>query len=280
MKINKIAALISLLIFAYSCDIISPPYEEQSSNNGDDSTAKVVLLEEYTGFRCGNCPAAGEIAHKIKEDHPDNVVLLSIHAGQLASPTPQHKYDFRSQVMKDLDNHFNIGWGLGTPNGLVDRIDYNGNLVLPETDWATAVTSRLNVPASVKITMTPSFNTATKTISCEVKLKFLSDAPANYNLALYVVEDSIVQYQTDYRKNPIDVENFVHNNIIRDALTSTFGEAISDAAIAKGTEITKQYSKAIPTTADWRPEWIRLVAIVSDKDTYNVIQAGEKYILK
>lgn len=270
---------ISLIV--NSCDIVEPPYEENPSNNGGDSTEKVVLVEEYTGFQCGNCPAAGEIAHAIKEKYPDNVVLLSIHAGQLALPTPKYKYNFISQVMKDLDAYYNIGWGLGTPNGLVDRAKYNNNAILGKEDWEAATVERLKVKATVKIELSPSYNATTKTISCSAKMKFLEDAPSSYHLALYVVEDSIVQFQKDYRKSPPDILDFVHNNIIRDALTNAFGSKISETPIAKDKEITLEFSKDIPANADWRPQWIRIVAIVTDNDKeYEVIQCKEKYILK
>jgi hypothetical protein len=285
MKIKNINILLTVFAFAIlvnSCDIIEPPYKEDNGNTPVDTTAKVVLLEEYTGFLCGNCPAAGRIAHAIKEKYPDNVILLAVHAGALALPTPKHKYNFISQVMKDLDGYFDIGYGLGTPNGLVDRALYNSATILPETEWEAAVVERMKKPASIKIDLTPSYNSTNKTISCSAKMKFLSEAPSSYHLALYVVEDSIVQFQKDYSKAPnVDIEDYVHNNIIRDALTNTFGNPISDAVIKKDSEITLEYSKVIPGGADWRPQWIRIVAIITDNNNnYEVIQCKEKYILK
>ncbi|OGU60836.1 MAG: hypothetical protein A2X64_04525 [Ignavibacteria bacterium GWF2_33_9] len=279
--INIVFAIFTFASIMNSCDIIEAPYEEDGGNQQIDTASKVVLMEEYTGFRCGNCPTAGDIAHEIKAKYPDNVVLLSIHAGSLALPTPKHPYNFISQVMKDLDAKYQISLA-GTPNGLVDRISYNGALILPPGDWESAVLERTKIPANVKITLTPSYNETTKTISCSAAMKFLDDAPSSYQLALYVVEDSIVQYQTDYRLAPnVDVEDFVHNNIVRDALTNSFGEKISDETISKGSEIIKQYSKTIPETADWRPEWIRIVAVLMDvNNDYEVVQCGEKYILR
>ena len=239
------------------------------------------MLEEYTGFRCGNCPAAGEIAHHIKQLYPNNVVLLSIHAGALAMPTPKHKYNFISQPMKELEAYFNIGWGVGTPNGLVDRVKYNNNLILSESDWQSAVIERLKTPAIAKIELSPKYNETNKVINCDVKIKFLTNSNEKFNITLYVVEDSIVQYQTDYRKNPPDVYDFVHNNILRDALTPTFGVQLNTDAVKKDDEFTKSFNKEIPANADWRPNWIRIVAILTVPDQgHAVYQAAEKYLLK
>lgn len=280
LKNKFVLALFSMVLLINACDIVEAPYEENGNTN-IDTTAKVVLIEEYTGSRCGNCPPAGEIAHKIKEKFPNNVVLLSIHAGQLATPTPKYPYKWISKVMDELEKYYNIGWGLGTPNGLVDRSEYNKQTILPKTDWESAAIERMKVPASIKIELSPSFNAGTKTITCKAKMKFLSDAPTSYNLALYVVEDSIVGHQTYYGHDPVEMNDFVHNNIIRDALTSTFGNQISTTPVKKDSEISMEFSKAIPDGSDWRPQWIRIVAIVTNPDNkHEVIQCGEKYILK
>lgn len=272
--------LASFFTLINSCDVIEPPFREEGSIVLD-SADKVVLIEEYTGFRCGNCPEAGEIAHQLKEKFPDNIVLLSIHAGALAMPNPQHKYNFVSDAMKDLEKYYNIGWGPGTPNGLVDRTEYFGTLILNHADWESAFLERVKQKSVVKVELSPSYNHSNKTISCEVKLQFSEEVSEQLNIALYVVEDSIVQYQTDYRKEPIDVEDFVHNNILRYSITSTFGEPVSEATIVKGASVNKTYSLQIPSTADWRPEWIRLVAVISKPENdHEVIQAAEKYILK
>lgn len=280
-KIIAISAFfVTIFILINSCDVIEPPFRE----NGGlvlDSADKVVLIEEYTGFRCGNCPEAGEIAHQLKEKYPDNIVLLSIHAGALAMPNPQHKYNFISDAMKDLEKYFNIGWGIGIPNGLVDRTKYRGVLILNHAEWETAFVERIKQKSVVKVELLPSYNHSNKTISCEVKLQFSEEVTEKLNIALFVVEDSIEQYQTDYRKVPIDVNDFVHNNILRYSITSTFGEPVSEEIIAKGASINKSYNLQIPITADWRPEWIRLVAVISKPENdHEVIQAAEKYILK
>ena len=278
--LKYLSIIIITSIFIVACDVIEPPYEEKPDVNVD-TAARVVLLEEYTGFRCGNCPAAGEIAHQIKELYPNNVVLVSIHAGALAMPTPQHKYNFISQTMKDLENYFNIGWGVGTPNGLVDRVEYSDNLILPESDWQAAVIERLKIPAIAKIELSPKYNEFNKTISCDVKVKFLENNSSKFNITLYVVEDSIVQYQTDYRKNPIDIYDYVHNNILRDALTPSFGVALNTDDIKKDEEFTQSFNKQIPANADWRTEWIRIVAVLTvPEEGHAVYQAAEKYIKK
>ena len=282
MKINKTikSAFLSVLIIISlsSCDQIKPPYE-QTNTQPIDTTTKNVLLEEYTGFRCGNCPPAAVVAHQIKEKYGDKVVVVAIHAGQLAMPTPQHKYDFRTEIGKALDDYYKIGSEIGTPNGLVDRVPYNGNLVLGYSSWEAAVIARMQEKAKMTIEfLNATYNTTQNSISTELKIKFIDKCLTNYNLAVYIVEDSVVNYQTDYFSTPNDIPDYVHNNVLRGALTDAWGAQISDIELSSGTEITKDFNYLVAANTDWRMNWVRLVAIITNAETKEVLQVGEKYL--
>jgi len=266
-----------LAIFS-GCDQINPPYEE-TNFQPIDTTTKNVLLEEYTGFRCGNCPAAAEVSHRIKEKYGDKVVVIAIHVGSLAMPTPQHKYDFRTEVGNELDNYFKIGWEIGTPNGLVDRIPYNSNLVLEHSTWEAAALARMKEKAKMTIQFeTADFNTTQNSISTKLKIKFIDKGLSKYNLAVYIVEDSVINYQIDYRLSPPDIPNYVHNNTLRGALTNAWGVQISETEIPAGTEIEKDFNYSVPADIDWRMHWVRLVAIITNSETKEVLQVNEKYL--
>jgi len=282
MKINKTikSAFLSILIIISlsSCDQIKPPYE-QTTTQPIDTTTKNVLLEEYTGFRCGNCPPAAVVAHQIKEKYGDKVVVVAIHTGQLAMPTPQHKYDFRTAIGKALDDYYKIGSEIGTPNGLVDRVPYNGNLVLGYSSWEAAVIARMQEKAKMTIEfLNANYNTTQNSISTELKIKFIDKCLTNYNLAVYIVEDSVVNYQTDYFSTPNDIPDYVHNNVLRGALTDAWGAQISDIELSSGTEITKDFNYLVAANTDWRMNWVRLVAIITNAETKEVLQVAEKYL--
>ena len=279
ISIFKSILFSAFIIFGFvACDQIKPPYEENNIQP-TDTTTKTVLLEEYTGFRCGNCPAAAEISHQIKAKYGDKVVVMAIHVGSLAMPTPQHKYDFRTTTGNELDDYFKIGWEIGTPNGLIDRIPYNGSLVLGETTWEAALLARMKEKAKMTLKFeNANFNLSENTISTQLKIKFIEKGLANYNIAIYIVEDSVVNYQTDYRLSPPDILDYVHNNTLRGAITSTWGVPISDTDISAGTEITKDFSYSLPENIDWRMNWVRLVAVITNSETKEVLQVSEKYL--
>ncbi|MFA5783227.1 MAG: hypothetical protein WC868_13255, partial [Bacteroidales bacterium] len=94
-------------IFLFSCDKINPPYIENTTNNNTGDTVKKVLLEEFTGHQCPNCPQGAIIAQQLKAIYGEKLILISIHAGDFAEPgTGEFAYDFRSSTGNDINSFF------------------------------------------------------------------------------------------------------------------------------------------------------------------------------
>ena len=52
-----------------------------------EPTGKMVLIKDFTGARCVNCPAAAEYAHNLQHQlDEDHIFIMSVHAGFLAQP--------------------------------------------------------------------------------------------------------------------------------------------------------------------------------------------------
>lgn len=274
------------ILFAYfgiflGCDKITPPYIENPGTIDTNKYTQKILLEEYTGFRCGNCPEATEIAHSLKEKYPNNVILLSVHAGGYAKPTSAHPYDFRTPIGDELDNFFGCSLA-GNPNGMVNRVGYpTKSHILREGQWESAILNLLSNKPKMEISLNVSYNPTNRKITTNVKVKLFEQSLPNYHLCVYIAEDSVVQYQRDDRLTPPDVENYVHNNVLRGGLTSTWGEPLSDNVLPKGTIVEKQFEYAIPTNKDWRPEKLKIIAFVHDKDgSFEILQVEEKYLFQ
>jgi hypothetical protein len=122
MKNFKILFLFfALVIFFSACEKITPPYKE-SKGGGNDTTGvlKNVLLEDYTGHTCVNCPTAAVIAHDLKNLYGDRLIVMAVHAGYFADPHPGiFENDYRTQA----GNEWNTFFGFQNyPSGLIDRV--------------------------------------------------------------------------------------------------------------------------------------------------------------
>ena len=84
MKLTRINIIASLLIgTVMSCTTVDvndryldyelPPIGE-----------KTILLEEFTGWMCTNCPAGSAEATKLQTNYDHKVIVVSIHSGSMA----------------------------------------------------------------------------------------------------------------------------------------------------------------------------------------------------
>ncbi len=279
-KIEHILILLLYIVITVGCDKINPPYLE-NTNSIDTSFQRKVLLEEYTGFRCGNCPEAAEVAHSLKERYKASLILLSIHAGAYAKPTSTYTYDFRTPIGNELDAFFGMS-AAGNPDGMVNRFGYpTGKHILREGEWEEAILQALKKKPICTISLESSYNETTSTINVKVKVKYLDGGTPNHHLCVYIAEDSIVQYQRDDRLPDPNVFDYVHNNVLRAGITSTWGEQLSPTTIPLNAIFTKEYSYQIPQGKDWRVQKLKIIAFVHDKDnSFEILQVEERYLFQ
>src|SRR5688572_579237 len=134
-----------LLIFAVitwqACDKVSPPYKETVAAA---TGSRKVLVEDYTGHKCGNCPRASTTIYDLKATYGDNLIIMAIHAGQFATTlpagAPYYTYDFRTPEGNELDTDFGISTA-GNPNGMVNRRVVDGSIIISSTKWVSEVSN-------------------------------------------------------------------------------------------------------------------------------------------
>lgn len=280
MKVEKIvlAFFITFLIVLISgCDVIEPPYTKSNKPDDDTSSKQKILLEDYTGFRCPNCPAAQKLAQQLKTIYKDRLIIMAVHAGYYAKPQGSiYTYDFRTPVGNELDNYFGNS-NAGNPNGMVNRVTFSGSKILYPDQWENAIVSIINQKPKVLLTLKPTLNQLTRELNVRVEVKYLEQGSSNHHLAVYITEDSIVNYQTDKNANPTDVKDYVHNHVLRESLNGTWGDQLSTEGIKKDSVVIKEYNYTIPTTKDWRLNKLNIIAYVHDKgESYEVLQVEEQ----
>ena len=282
IKLMAPSVLMLALILLFSCNEIDGPYTEEG---GEDSTSggsniRKVLLEEYTGFRCGNCPNATEIAHELKYKYGHNLVLVSIHSGSFADTSKEahYKYYFPTETGDALYSYFKIA---SNPIGIISRKEINGSLQLSFGAWGTGATTVFEEKPKMLIRIFPEYNHFTREIYADVEVTYLQAGSSNDYLSVYIVEDSIVNYQKDYRLEDVDIPEYVHENVLRASFNGTWGDRLSETDIAKYQVFRKEYTYTIPEGSDWRPEHLRVIAFVHDNgDSDEVWQVEDKKLIK
>ncbi|HIO73126.1 MAG TPA: Omp28-related outer membrane protein [Flavobacteriales bacterium] len=152
-------------------------------NNGD-TTARNVLMEEFTGAWCGYCPDGYLELDDIVSTNA-NVVPVIIHAGSEAD-------SMKIQEGLDLASEYGVTI---YPRAMIDRVLYEGEEKLPisraDNAWMNNCASRANVGAVLNVIVTKSYNYSTRVIDATVTANFVDYATGDMRFNLYVVEDHI-----------------------------------------------------------------------------------------
>lgn len=285
MKLNNIFTLIlcllGTLVFFNSCDVIKAPYTESlvtPTDPGDTSVAvKKVLLEDFTGFYCGTCPPASEIAAALDSTYGDRLVVLGIHANFFADVSlhsaPYNSPDMRTPAGEEYYNYFGIS---SNPSGLVNRKKVSGDLILSKNAWASAVANELALEPELKIKLNPQYSASDRKLNLTATISYVKPGSELDKLVLLITETPVVAAQKDYRlPSPSNILDYKHKHVLRDNINGTWGDLLNTAAPSAGTVVTKTYQYTLP--AQVNPDNVHIVGFVHRQlpDSREVIQAEE-----
>ncbi len=273
-----------------SCDYVINAVPAGTASTGSGSTTGIiyrkVLIEDYTGHKCGNCPAAARELHKLDSLYSGKIVPLAIHAGFYANVTPTsvpaYPTNLKCQASTDYDTFFGNSTA-GNPNGLVNRIGFGGAAFIKQwSDWGSSAYSMISMPADFKITISNTYNVGSNQVTSVVTTKALNSKSGTYNLVVLMVEDSIVAEQIDYSlpAGSQYVTNYVFNHVVRGAVNSSWGDQIIASTITAKDSIVKTYAN-FQLSATWKYKHCKIVAFVYDAlststTQYEVLQAESK----
>ena len=205
-----------------------------------------ILIEEFTGIGCSNCPRAHKTSNKIVADNPGKAFVMNIHQGSYAtdkSPDLTTEWGNALYNMIEADMY---------PNGTINRHVFEGNiLAIFDTKWAATAPKVLEMPSYVNVGAKATIDWAQRKIMVEVEV-YYTEAPgtgitSNFlNVAL--LQDHITGEQVGMNTNPAQVLNgkYDHLHALRDLLTGQWGEELTD--VAKGKLIKKTYAKTLPAS--------------------------------
>ncbi len=292
MKTLGIALLVLLAVTG--CDVIEAPYIKNPTGSvdtllKDTSTTMVrtggvqnVLLEDYTGHTCGNCPEAADIATSIYEKNKPRVIVVAIHAGGFALPDmPDYPADYRTPVGDELDQTFMISRA-GNPNGLINRVRYNNRFILSQSNWDPATTAQLSKSPAVDLGLSHTYHSQDSTFVVTVETAYRTPGESDYSLVVFLTENGIVGDQKDYRKNPSHIEEYEFEHVLRASFNGTWGDTLSTTAIPVGGVVKKTVRYRIPPGKNWNLANCEIVAFVirrKDAATRDVLQVVKQKVV-
>ncbi|MBL7962770.1 MAG: Omp28-related outer membrane protein [Flavobacteriales bacterium] len=216
---------------------------------------RTALLEDFTGVNCGWCPQGHAVAAGIEAQHPDEVVVVGVHAGGFAVPSAGQP-DFRTTEGTAIDAHFTIG---GYPAGVINRRLFNGQDDLGRGLWEGAVNEVLGLSSPVNVGVMSSFDAVSRDLTVTVELYYTASSPGGDDyISVLIKEDHLIGWQTDYTNgnNP----NYDHTHVLRGYVTSTWGDVVTTTTA--GTTVVRTYTFNVP--AAWNIANCEVVAFASE----------------
>ena len=217
----------AMIVCFSGCEKVNDPYfttdPEPNVPLFADSVKK-VLLEDYTGIRCLNCPAAARLAEEIAKGARNRVIVMAVHAGGMSDPRPPFTMDLRCNEGNTYYTDFGLG---GTPVGLINRSTNGGNYNYSTSDWAQVIKDEMQKPLTFKLKVEGTLTDNGTAINAKVVYTATGTTTADYNLLVFLVEDGIVGMQQDGGKI---VKDYVFHNVLRETL---HGEAYYGMPIEK-----------------------------------------------
>ena len=172
-----------------------------------------VLIEEFTGASCPNCPQGHTVLNGIVASNPGRINSMALHIQGFiqAYPVAGSKYDFRTAAATYIAGH--IYPGINTePSAGIDRLTYGTGMAVERSEWPTDVSGRLAITNKINLYVTSSFNKADTSATIQVKMVYTQADTGNESLTIAIVEDTLYDLQEDGINTDA---NYLFNNILR-----------------------------------------------------------------
>lgn len=287
---------ITLLLAALSCDKVDNPFGDTKVVDANcipptfptnTSTKRNILVEDFTGHLCNNCPSAAYVIDTIKNNIGSQVIPVGIHVtSQFAAPdaskAPKYQSDYRTDGGTDIKANFAPAAGL--PAMMVSRIDtFNSpaRFNLSIYTLPSSVRKLIDDVPVVKLQVLTSFNSSTGLVCAFAETEINTVLPDDHSIVFMLLEDSIVDWQLfngfggDPGYSAGDISNYVHKHVLRNSMNNWNGDKIiTGGSNAVGDKIISSSSYKV-TNSSWRTEHLEVVAFVYNNRTKEVMQAAK-----
>jgi thiol-disulfide isomerase/thioredoxin len=228
---------------------------------------KKVLVEEFTGVRCVNCPAGASELEDLKALYGDRLVIVSIHAGDFSPPYTDSKFDFRTGEGTEIEKF--LGSPIGYPTAVINRRKFTGQerLTVFRTTWAGFISEESKGSSVLTLGFVKNLNKATRELSLDVKVVPSQILQGDIRLSVMLTENGVKDQQETPQGKKAD---YTHKHILRKMLTKFDGDPLSISS--PNEPISKNFSLKIPD--NWVVDNCQIVAFVhkngSEKDVLQV----------
>ena len=128
---------------------------------------RAVLIEDFTGQKCVNCPTGTEAINAMVETYGEkNVIAVGIHSGPLGYKGTKKKVGLMTDTGNEYYNKWDSEKKIGQPWALFNRSAApNANI----NTWITYVKDLISKKAKLSIGVTNAYDEASRTLTTDIE---------------------------------------------------------------------------------------------------------------
>jgi hypothetical protein len=235
---------------------------------------KNIVIEEFTGVQCLNCPTGHAILEDLKNQNSGRVIGVSLHSSFQDDAYASTKQVLTSEEAQQIENYLVFpGY---KPNGGVNRKYSDAatptSLCVDYFNWQGYVNTELTATAPVNIILQKTYNASSRELTLDLELHYTQNLSEKNKLSIFLLEDSIVTSQLK-PNNSVD-SNYVHENVFRTAITEVLGDRIANTPTAG--MVVKRIYKTKSLNPIWKPEHMKAVVFVHKYENGKEILQGKE----
>ncbi len=307
MKALIISTAAILALSLYSCDKVTNAYPKNGGGTGEldwslypdgdsahyaqnhwptwsanTNTLTNVLIEDFTGHRCFNCPNAATLAHNLMNANPGRVFVAGIHSSAVGmSDFQEENAEYPTILYNDIafeiGTHFGSQPGtsfIGNPHGAISRLRTGTDNTSAPGTWSSKTSTVLARTLQVNIQAEHNYFPSTRGLFLHTEVDVLdAGITSDLGLVVYVLEDSVVgpQLMPDLTTN----NTYVHRDILRACIDNkAFGRTLQPSDLGTNGKYYVNYSYKLPD--EYEVENMHLLIYVYDKTTEEIYQVIEE----
>jgi hypothetical protein len=292
---------VSILLFAVvglsACDKMDDPiipnisgfrsdlYEIPTFTPNEDNSQH-VLVEEFTGHQCGNCPGAAKWLKEFSETRPW-VHIVGIHAGSLAVPTTTHPFDLTTP---EGTAYFQQIGAVANPLARINRLPELSTFYV-RAQWGSTITSmrengnppiKCQAKAEVYTAEHPLNLTSQNHLNIFGHFEGISVFEGQVRFSVFVLENNIIGNQLNYAPPNGDenypananIPDYPHKKVFRTVVNGLMGSNLT-SELGPGYNDVKAFT--VNVKDGWNYENLEVVIFASDAATGAVLNVCSAY---
>lgn len=234
--------------FLLSCDKVDEPYERRTPvPEPEGGQVRKVLLEDFTGHRCPNCPEAADEIVALQRLFGDRMVVVAVHTTrEFAAPyPPDYPPDYRTPAGATYYADYGMFF---LPVGLINRLPMaltSTEVWISHGDWSAVVPDRVNDEPELGVAIGPvSLDPATRRLRATITVVPYKNLSGDRNLTLYLTEDHIISPQLN---GATRIAEYEHRHVLRDTPLGARGVPLIIGGAALGDTLTYDLDYVVPS---------------------------------